>query len=186
MNSYTKSRLSPSEQKPISLTKFEWRSCPRKLTSVCTTSHTTIINRYKLKCIVANKTRTNHSLCPWNPSGFNFLTAMTTPDPGLAAVRVWSSIHPLKTYPNPPSPRRLSGLKFLVEFFNSLNEKGLAWGDDRISASVFGVGRLSPLLLTVYEGMLILEGGAGLPVFPGNFEASEDREQAHNHYPINS
>lgn len=127
------------------------------------------------------KKRTNHSLWPWNPSGFNFLTAMTNPDPGFAAERVCSSIHPLKTYPNPPSPRRLSGLKFLVAFFNSLNEKALTCGDDRISASDLGVGRLSPLLFPLlYEVMLMFDGTDEQLVLLGYLDASKP----HDHIPL--
>lgn len=64
---------------------------------------------------------------------------MIIPDPGFEAVRVNSSIQPLKTQPNPPSPRTLSGRKFLVAFFNSMNEKGFTLGDNSISPSDFGV-----------------------------------------------
>lgn len=64
---------------------------------------------------------------------------MTVPDPGFEAIWVNSSIQPLKTYPNPPSPRRLSTLKFLVAFFSSMKEKGFTFGDDNISPSDFGV-----------------------------------------------
>lgn len=104
------------------------------------------------------KKPTNHSLWPWKPSGLSFLTATTIPEPGFAAVNVCSSIHPLKTKPNPPSPRRLSGRKFLVAFFNSLNVKGFRFGDDNISPSVLGVGRLEELLFSLNEGIVNVEG----------------------------
>ena len=51
-----------------------------------------------------------------------------------------SSIHPLNTEPKPPSPRRLSGLKFLVEPFSSLKVNFRTFDDSRISVSVRGVG----------------------------------------------
>jgi hypothetical protein len=107
-----------------------------------------------------NKKRpTNHSLWPWKPSGLSFLTATTIPLPGFAAENVCSSIHPLKTQPNPPSPRRLSGRKFLVAFFSSLNEKAFIFGEDKISPSDLGVGRLEALLFPLKEdGMVRLEG----------------------------
>ena len=38
---------------------------------------------------------------------------------------MFSSIHPLKTQPNPPSPSKLSDRKFLVAFLTSMNVKEL-------------------------------------------------------------
>lgn len=61
---------------------------------------------------------TSHSCSPWLLSGFDFLTATGMPTPTLAGSRVFSSTHPLKTLPKPPSPSIVSGLKFLVAFFS--------------------------------------------------------------------
>lgn len=43
-----------------------------------------------------------------------------SPVPGFTGAVPFSSIHPLNTHPKPPSPRRLSGLKFLVASLRSL------------------------------------------------------------------
>jgi len=51
-----------------------------------------------------------------------------------------SSIHPLKTQPNLPSPTTLSGRKFLVAVFSSLKLKLFMFEDFKISPSVRGVG----------------------------------------------
>lgn len=61
------------------------------------------------------------------------------PVPGLVAVNVCSSIHPLKTKPKPPSPKTLSGRKFLVAFCKSLYENLFKLEDCKISPSVRGV-----------------------------------------------
>ena len=82
---------------------------------------------------------TNHSLWPWKPSWLSFFTAMTMPVPGLAAVNAFSSIHPLKTQPKPPSPNTLSGRKFLVAVLSSLKKKLFKLEDCKISPSVLGV-----------------------------------------------
>lgn len=84
-------------------------------------------------------TLTNHSLWPCNPSWLSRFTAITKPVPGLAAVKVCSSIHPLKTQPNPPSPNTLSGRKFLVAVLRSLKVKLFRLDDCNISPSVRGV-----------------------------------------------
>jgi hypothetical protein len=65
---------------------------------------------------------------------------MTMPVPGLAGAKVFSSIHPLKTEPKPPSPSTLSGLKFLVAVLSSVKAKLLTLADWRISPSLLGVG----------------------------------------------
>ena len=83
---------------------------------------------------------TTHSLCPWKLSSLSFFTATIIPVPGFTGASVRSSIHPLKTEPKPPSPRRLSGLKFLVEPFSSLKVNFRTFDDSRISVSVRGVG----------------------------------------------
>lgn len=106
---------------------------------------------------------TSHSLWPWKPSWFSFLTATTMPIPGLVAARECSSIHPLKTEPKPPSPKTLSGRKFLVDDFSSLKLKLFRLEDCKISPSLRGVRgieveetllivlRSFPLLLTFLE-----------------------------------
>jgi hypothetical protein len=116
-------------------------------------------------------------LWPWNPSGLSFLTATTIPDPGFEAVNVFSSIHPLKTQPKPPSPRRLSGRKFLVALFSSLNEKAFKFGDDNISPSLLGVGKHSELLFPLYDGMVRLEGTEERLVLLEILEAPDGRKR---------
>lgn len=83
---------------------------------------------------------TSHSLCPWKLSSLSFFTATIIPVPGFTGASVRSSIHPLKTEPKPPSPSKLSDLKFLVEPFSSLKVNFRTFDDSRISVSVRGVG----------------------------------------------
>lgn len=64
------------------------------------------------------------------------------PKPGLVALRVSLSSQPLKTHPNPPSPRRLLSLKFLVAFLSTSKEKAFRYGDDSISLSEDGIGNI--------------------------------------------
>jgi hypothetical protein len=46
-----------------------------------------------------------------------------------------------------------------VAFFSSLNAKALRLGEDKISPSDLGVGRrLEELLLSLYDGMVKLDG----------------------------
>ena len=66
---------------------------------------------------------TSHSLCPWQLSCFSFLMATPIPVPGLVGANVFSSIHPLKTQPNSPSPRKYSRWKFLEDCLRSFNAK---------------------------------------------------------------
>lgn len=77
--------------------------------------------------LVANNRLTTHSLWPWRPSGFKLLTATVVPEPGFAGAVPFSSIHPLNTYPKPPSPRMLSGLKFPVAAFSSWKLNWSSW-----------------------------------------------------------
>lgn len=67
------------------------------------------------------QTLTCHSFSPWELSELAFLTATAIPTPTLDGAYVFSSIHPLKTLPKPPSPKTVSGLKFLVALFSSAN-----------------------------------------------------------------
>lgn len=85
---------------------------------------------------------------------------MTIPVPGLVALKLCSSIHPLNTDPKPPSPKTLSGRKFLVQVLRSLKEKHLKLGDCKISPSL----RLPPCddEATLLQGTLPF---ASLPVF---------------------
>ena len=92
------------------------------------------------KCNRSGGAPTSHSLCPWKLSSLSFFTATIIPVPGFTGASVRSSIHPLNTEPKPPSPRRLSGLKFLVEPFSSLKVNFRTFDDSRISVSVRGVG----------------------------------------------
>jgi len=47
-----------------------------------------------------------------------------------------------------------------VAFFSSLNVKDLRLGEDKISPSDLGVGRLKALLFSLYDGIDKLEGVA--------------------------
>lgn len=58
------------------------------------------------------------------------------PVPGLAAVSEFSSTQPLKTQPKPPSPKTLSGRKFLVAVLSSLKLNPFKFEDSKISPSV--------------------------------------------------
>lgn len=84
-------------------------------------------------------TLTNHSLCPWLLSWLSLFTAMTKPVPGLVGASVCSSIQPLNTQPNPPSPTILSGRKFLVAVLTSLIVKHFKLMHCSISPSVLEV-----------------------------------------------
>lgn len=88
---------------------------------------------------MSNYILTNHSLWPWNPSWLSLFTATTMPAPGLVAMSEFSSIHPLKTEPKPPSPNTLSGRKFLVAVLSSLKPKLFKLEACNISPSVRGV-----------------------------------------------
>lgn len=61
------------------------------------------------------------------------------PVPGFVAVNEFSSIHPLKTDPKPPSPNTLSGRKFLVAVLSSDKVKLFKLDDCKISPSLRGV-----------------------------------------------
>jgi hypothetical protein len=63
------------------------------------------------------------------------LIATTNPVPTLEGVSVFSSIQPLKTFPNPPSPNKLSVLKFLVAVFKSA----------KVNSFKLGVSKIFPL-----------------------------------------
>lgn len=69
--------------------------------------------------------------------------------PGFTGAVPFSSIHPLNTQPNPPSPRRLSGRKFLVANLRSLKENFRSLEATLISSSTFEVDELLSALLVV-------------------------------------
>lgn len=103
--------------------------------------------------------KNNHSLLIWitchssNPcmlSEFNFLTAITVP---LPLFDTFSSSQPLKTFPKPPSPRTVSGLKFFVAAFSSEKVKilKLGWG------KIWPLGKASSLPPLAAENWLFLE-----------------------------
>ena len=71
------------------------------------------------------------------------------PVPGFTGAVPFSSIHPLKTQPKPPSPRRLSGLKFLVANLRSLNVNFLSREATLSSSSSLEVDELLSVLLVV-------------------------------------
>ena len=94
---------------------------------------------------------TSHSLWPWSPSMFRVLTATVSPVPGFTGAVPFSSIQPLKTQPNPPSPRRLSGLKFLVANLRSINVNFRSCEATFSSSLNFGVDEALSALLVVEE-----------------------------------
>lgn len=79
------------------------------------------------------------------------LTATVSPVPGFTGAVPFSSIHPLKTQPKPPSPRRLSGLKFLVANFRSLNANFRNRDATLSSSSSLEVDALLSALLVVVD-----------------------------------
>lgn len=99
---------------------------------------------------------TCHSSNPCMLSGFSFLTATTIPAVFFEWVRVFSSIHPLCTLPNPPSPRTVSGLKFLVADFNSANVNIRRLGTSRMRPSGYTSSKLMPLPVDCPKMLLLL------------------------------
>jgi len=97
---------------------------------------------------------------------------MTIPKPGLVGASVFSSIQPLKTDPNPPSPSTLSGLKFLVAVLSSLKVKALTFADSRISSSLRGVGSIDA------DEAWLLELLRAAPFLLANLEVTPDGEKA--------
>lgn len=97
-------------------------------------------------------------------SGFSFFTATTIPTPLLAGFRVFSSTHPLYTLPNPPSPRTISGLKFLVAVLSSAKEKIRRLGASRIRPSRNTSSMLALLLPVDCQKVLLLLGLDSFPV----------------------
>jgi len=79
------------------------------------------------------------------------LTATVNPVPALTGAVPFSSIHPLKTQPKPPSPRRLSGRKFLVAHFSSLKVNLRSWKASFSSSPTMEEGEILPVLLVVVE-----------------------------------
>lgn len=77
--------------------------------------------------------------------------------PGFTGAVPFSSIHPLKTQPNPPSPRRLSGLKFLVAIFRSLKANFRSRVAILSSSSSLEVEELLSAILVVVDDII----GAG-------------------------
>lgn len=94
---------------------------------------------------------TIHSLCPWSPSWFRVFTATGSPLPGFAGAVPVSFIQPLNTQPNPPSPRRFSGLKFFVADLSSLKVNLRSWEATFSSSAAFGVDRVLSVLLVVED-----------------------------------
>lgn len=102
---------------------------------------------------------TCHSSNPCMLSELSFLTATTIPQPLFVGFRVFSSTQPLYTLPKPPSPRKLSGLKFFVALFSSAKVKirRLAASRIRPLGSISSVLWLEmeycPLLLQTLENL---------------------------------
>jgi hypothetical protein len=93
--------------------------------------------------------------------------ATTIPVPGLVGAKVFPSIHPLKTHPNPPSPSTLSGRKFFVAILRSLKLKDLRLLEiDTSPLDVIEDGFKLPkvvCLLEVEESCFALQSGFVLP-----------------------
>lgn len=77
----------------------------------------------------------------------------------------FSSIHPLKTHPKPPSPRRDSGLKFLVANFKSLNANLRSREETLSSSSSLEVDELLSALLVVVDEIIGATGWSLLVSF---------------------
>ena len=91
---------------------------------------------------------TSHSLWPCSPSWFSVFTATGIPTPAFIGAVPLSLIQPLNTQPNPPSPRRLSGLNPLVACFRSLKLNFRSWEEIFSSSATLGVdGALSAKLV---------------------------------------
>lgn len=78
-------------------------------------------------------------------------TATVSPVPGFTGAVPFSSIQPLKTQPNPPSPRKLSGRKFLVANLRSLKGNFRSLEAILSSSSSLEVDELLSALLVVVE-----------------------------------
>jgi hypothetical protein len=83
--------------------------------------------------------------------------------PGFTGAVPFSSIHPLNTQPNPPSPRRLSGRKFLVANLRSLKQNFRSLEATLSSSSIFEVEELlSALLVVVVVVVVVVEETTGI------------------------
>lgn len=102
---------------------------------------------------------TCHSSNPCMLSELSFLTATTIPQPLFVGFRVFSSTQPLYTLPKPPSPRKLSGLKFFVALFSSAKVKIRRLAASRIrplgsiSSALWLEMEYCPLLLQTLENL---------------------------------
>jgi hypothetical protein len=83
------------------------------------------------------------------------LTATGMPAPLLAGLMVFSSTQPLCTRPNPPSPRRVSDLKFRVAALSSANVKIRRLGASRILPSRLGLASLPPFVEPPATGRVV-------------------------------
>lgn len=125
--------------------------------------------RWRKKLIITvHIAHTSHSLWPWKLSGLRLFIATTIPVPGLVGAKVFPSIHPLKTHPNPPSPSKLSERKFLVAFLRSLKLKDLRLlvRDDASPLDVIEDGFKLPKVacsLEAVESWFALQSGFVLP-----------------------
>lgn len=85
--------------------------------------------------------------------------------PGLTGAVPFSSIQPLKTQPKPPSPRRLSGLKFRVANLRSLNVNFRSREATFSSSSSLEVEELLSALLVVVDEITAAAGWSLLVSF---------------------
>lgn len=92
----------------------------------------------------------------------SFLIATGKPEGGHVAVRVSSSNQPLKTQPEPPSPSRLPSQKSEVARLNWSKGNDFGGGDDRISLSEIGVGKIQAPAAAVELGSSVLMEVFGL------------------------
>lgn len=108
---------------------------------------------------------TSHSLWPWSPSWLRVFTATVSPVPGFTGAVPFSLIQPLNTQPNPPSPRRLSGLKLLVADLSSLKVNFRSWEATFNSSLMLGVDGILSALLVVEDDTTGATGWSRLESF---------------------
>ena len=101
--------------------------------------------------------------------------------PGLTGAVPFSSIQPLNTQPKPPSPRRLSGLKFLVANLRSLKANFRNREATLMSSSNFEVDALLSVLLVVELDTAVADGWSLLVSFVDLISAKPKESQMEIH-----